>query len=317
MTPRATTSRRSLRLLRRRPRIGLAMCAFLVAVAAAAAASAQTVTVVAAGDIACEAGQAPGPRACQQDATAALVARIAPDAVLAVGDLQYPEGTLQQFQEGYAKNWGRFKSITYPVPGNHAYYSGGDGYYAYWGARAGEPGKGYYSFDLGAWHILAINSNCPAVGGCGADAPEVRWIAADLKAHPSRCALAFFHHPRFSSGPHGNDERMAPIWAALQAGGVDVVLSGHDHDYERFALQDANGRLDPSHGIREFVVGTGGAPQYVVLWRRAHSQALQVGTFGVLELTLRPDAYDWAFRPIPGGTFHDSGSTTCHGPPTP
>lgn len=289
----------------------------LLAVLASPAALAQTVKVVAAGDIVCSPGDRPSARACQQVATAALVESLKPDAVLAVGDLQYSHGTADEFRLAYDKSWGRFKAITYPVPGNHEYYRGAEGYYAYWGARAGAPGKGYYSFDLGAWHILALNSNCPAVGGCGPDSPETRWIAADLKAHPSQCSLAFFHHPRFSSGPHGNDKAMAPFWTALQAGGVDIVLSGHDHDYERFALQDADGRLDPANGIREFVVGTGGAPQYVVLWRRANSQALSVGTFGVLDLTLRPTSYDWAFVPIPGEAFHDSGSTRCHAPPTP
>jgi len=289
----------------------------LLAVLASSAALAQTVKVVAAGDIVCSPGDHPSARACQQVATAALVESLKPDAVLAVGDLQYSHGTADEFRLAYDKSWGRFKAITYPVPGNHEYYSGGDGYYAYWGARAGDPTKGYYSFDLGAWHVLAINSNCPSVGGCGEGSAEVRWIGQDLASHPSQCTLAFFHHPRFSSGPHGNDDAMAPIWRALQEGGVDVVLNGHDHDYERFALQDADGRLDPANGIREFVVGTGGAPQYVVLWRRANSQALSVGTFGVLDLTLRPTSYDWAFVPIPGGTFHDSGSTRCHAPPTP
>ena len=307
--------------IRRRSPLPVVLAAALVlALLAAGRARAQPdtapVTIVAAGDIACEPGATPGPRACQQQATADLVQRIHPDAILAVGDLQYPYGSLESFRKAYDASWGRFKAITFPVPGNHEYYKGVSGYFAYWGARAGDPSKGYYSFDLGAWHVLALNSNCPAVGGCGSDSPEVRWIAADLKAHPSLCTLAYFHHPRFSSGPHGNDERMAPFWKALQAGGVDVVLSGHDHDYERFALQDADGRLDPAHGIREFVVGTGGAPQYVVLWRRAHSQALEVGTFGVLELTLEKDAYAWAFRPVPGGAFHDSGSTACHAPPT-
>lgn len=284
--------------------------------AAGAAGPARSVTVVAAGDIACEAGAVPGPRACQQAATAALVESLHPDAVLAIGDLQYPDGTLRQYRESYARSWGRFKAITYPVPGNHEYYGGASGYYAYWGARAGPPGKGYYSFDLGAWHILAINSNCDSVGGCGTDSPEVRWIRSDLAAHPTRCALAFFHHPRFSSGPHGNDVRMVPIWRALQAGGVDVVLDGHDHDYERFARQDPSGVLDRRHGIREFVVGTGGAPQFVVLWRRAHTRSLEVGTFGVLELTLRPGAYDWRFVPVGKSAFRDSGSTPCHAPPS-
>ncbi len=289
----------------------------LVAVLALATAPgrAQTVTVAAAGDIACEAAALPSIRACQQAATAKLIEQIRPDAVLAIGDLQYPVGQLEEFQKAYEASWGRFKAITYPVPGNHAYYSGGGGYFAYWGKRAGEPGKGWYSFELGAWHILAINSNCAYIGGCRADSPEVRWIRADLKAHPSACTLAFFHHPRFSSGPHGNDPAMTPIWQALWAGGVDVILNGHDHDYERFAPQDPDGRVDLAHGIREFVVGTGGAPQYFVLWRRAHSQALQVGTFGVLRLTLRPGGYDWAFVPIAGSRYHDSGIAACHGAP--
>lgn len=278
---------------------------------------AQTVTVAAAGDIACEPGSQPSLRACQQAATAKLVEAMNPDAVLAVGDLQYPNGLLGSFVKAYDASWGAFKYITYPVPGNHEYYSRAGGYFDYWGGRVGRPGEGWYSFDLGTWHILALNSNCPYVGGCGEGSPEVRWIEKDLAAHPSTCALAYFHHPRFSSGPHGDDERMAPIWRTLQAGGVDVILSGHDHDYERFALQDADGRLDRGSGIREFVVGTGGAPQYFVLWRRPHSQALEVGTFGVLKLTLRPSAYDWSFVPIAGSDYQDSGSQACHAPPSP
>ncbi|HKI58332.1 MAG TPA: metallophosphoesterase [Trueperaceae bacterium] len=280
-------------------------------------ATADTVTVAAAGDIACEPGSQPSLRACQQAATAKLVQAMHPDAVLAVGDLQYPTGLLTSFQGSYDESWGAFRAITYPVPGNHEYYNLANGYFDYWGSRVGTRDESWYSFDLGGWHILALDSNCPYNGGCQEGSPEVSWIEADLAAHPSTCALAFFHHPRFSSGPHGDNEAMAPMWRALQAGGVDVILTGHDHDYERFALQDADGRLDPAHGIREFVVGTGGAPQYFVLWRRAHSQALQVGTFGVLKLTLQPDAYGWSFVPIAGETYSDSGSHACHAPPSP
>ncbi len=276
-----------------------------------------TVTVAAAGDIACEAGEQPSLRACQQAATARLVESLKPDAVLAIGDLQYPTGTLLQMKGSYDKTWGAFKSITYPVPGNHEYYNLATGYHDYWGHRVGTYHDPWYSFDLGAWHVLALDSDCTYVGGCGADSREVRWIRQDLAAHPSTCALAFFHHPRFSSGPHGNNQELAPVWRALQAGGVDVILNGHDHDYERFDLQDANGRLDRSHGIREFVVGTGGAPQYFVLWPHAHSQALRAGVFGVLKLTLRPASYDWRFMPIPGESYTDSGSTACHPAPSP
>jgi len=283
----------------------------------AGAALAQTVTVAAAGDIACEPGAVPSVRACQQAATAKLVETMHPDAVLAIGDLQYPTGLLTSFKGSYDKTWGAFKSITYPVPGNHEYYNLANGYFDYWGKRVGTRDQSWYSFDLGAWHILALNSNCHYSGGCQDGSPEVEWIKADLAAHPTTCALAFFHQPRFSSGPHGNYKNLEPIWRALQAGGVDVVLNGHDHDYERFALQDPNGRLDPTHGIREFVVGTGGAPQYFVLWRRAHSQALEVGTFGVLKLTLESAAYAWSFVPIDNGRYHDSGSHACHAPPAP
>jgi len=271
-----------------------------------------TVTVAAAGDIACAADEPATPRSCQQAATAALIEAHRPDAVLAVGDLQYPKGSLEDFLTSYDRTWGAFKSITWPVPGNHEYYGGGSGYFGYWGPRAGDPEKGYYSFDLGAWHILALNSECEAIGGCGADGPQIRWLRSDLAANPTRCALAYFHKPRFSSGPHGSNRAYEPLWRALQGGGVDVVLGGHDHDYERFALQDAQGLPDPDHGMRQFVVGTGGAPQYVVLWKRSNIEVLRARAFGALFLTLAPDSYSWTFRSIQGEAFSDSGATACH-----
>ncbi len=276
----------------------------------ATAPSADTVRVAAAGDIACPADDPPALRSCQQAATAALVERLAPDAVLAVGDLQYPRGALSDFRTSYDRTWGAFFDITYPVPGNHEYYGGGDGYFAYWGSRAGDPAKGWYSFELGAWHVLALNSNCSEIGGCGPGSAQGDWIRRDLALHPTACSLAFFHHPRYSSGPHGSDDALAPLWRLLLDGGVDVVLSGHDHDYERFAPQDADGNADPS-GIREFVVGTGGAPTYFTLLPRRNSQELRAGAFGVLLLTLRAHGYEWSFEAIAGTGYHDSGTAAC------
>lgn len=239
--------------------------------------------------------------------TADLIART-PGTVLAVGDLAYPQGAPDEFQRCYGATWGRFKERTWPVPGNHEYRTAGaSGYFDYFGSRAGEPGEGYYSVELGDWHIVALNSNIDA----GPGSKQVEWLRRDLAKHRGVCTLAFFHHPRFSSGEHGDNERMAAVWKTLYDHGTSVVLSGHDHDYERLAPLDGSGRPDGKRGIRSFVVGSGGATLYGLPGRRAGSEVGNGITWGVLKLTLHPDSYDWEFLPVAGGQFHDVGSGRC------
>jgi len=261
--------------------------------------------LVGAGDIAGCAGTG-------DEATAALLDSI-PGTVATFGDNVYESGTAEQFTNCYDPSWGRHKARTRPAAGNHDYNtSGASGYFNYFGAAAGDPDQGYYSYDLGAWHLVVINSNCSDVSGCGAGSPQEEWLRADLAAHPVSCTLAYWHHPRFSSGPHGNSTSMQDIWQALYDYGADVVLNGHDHDYERFAPQDPNGLADPVRGIREFVVGTGGRSHYTISTPIANSEAHNDDTFGVLKLTLHPTGYDWEFIPEAGKTFSDSGSEACH-----
>lgn len=294
-------------------RLTLPLCFVLcVLLLACTTSHAQTVTVAAAGDIAC------GPTAevdadhCQMAAAANLVAGRQVTAVLALGDLQYPQGSYDDFLNAYDKSWGRFKAITYPTPGNHEYYLyDAQGYYRYFGAAAHKAQQGYYSFDLGTWHIVALNSNCLWTGGCGADSEQVAWLRRDLRAHPNPCVLAFWHHPRFSSGPHGSDEAYQAFWEVLTDAGADVVLNGHDHLYERFAPQSANGTPDPE-GVREFVVGTGGASTTGVDARQPNSEVVGENTFGVLFLTLAEDSYAWSFKSAAGTAFTDSGDGACH-----
>lgn len=275
--------------------------------------------VAAAGDIACDPadpnfnGGNGTATACHMKATADAIAGIGPDAVLLLGDNQYENGALAKYQASYDPAWGSFKAITYPSPGNHEYLTAGAaGYYGYFGAAAGDPAKGYYSFDLGGWHLIVLNSNCAAVGGCGAGSPQEQWLAADLAAHPGVCTLATWHHPRFSSGPHGNDAASQAFWTALYAAGADLVLNGHDHVYERFAPQDPAGAADPVLGIRQITVGTGGKNLTGFPVIRANSEVRNATTFGVLELTLYPDGYAWRFVPEAGGAFADSGLGWCH-----
>jgi acid phosphatase type 7 len=188
----------------------------------------------------------------------------------------------------------------------------GRGLLRLFGAAAGERGKGWYSYDLGAWHLVALNSNCDEVGGCDEGSAQERWLRADLAASSARCTLAYWHHPRFSSGPHGDDSSTDALFEALYDGNAEVVLSGHDHDYERFAPQTASGAADAARGLRQFVVGTGGRGHYPFGAAGPNSEVRSSGTFGVLDLTLSAAGYRWKFRPEAGKTFTDEGSATCH-----
>jgi calcineurin-like phosphoesterase family protein len=288
----------------------------------AAANAAADPVIAAAGDIACDsrpsiASPDPDDRGsgvCHMAATAKLVAAMHPDAVLTLGDEQYADGSLEQFTAGYDKTWGQFKPVTHPAPGNHEYGTrGAAGYYAYFGQAAGDPSRGYYSFDLGSWHLIALNANCKAIGGCGADSSEVQWLKHDLATHHAACTLAFWHQPRFSSAMHHSDPAYDAFWRALYAAHADLVLNGHDHDYERFAPQTPDAAPDAKLGITEFVVGTGGRSHYQIGQIEPNSQARTSATYGVLRLALHPHSFDWKFVPEPGSPFSDAGSQPCHG----
>ena len=247
------------------------------------------------------------------EATAKLLDNI-PGTVFTVGDNAYPSGTASEFKNCYGPSWGRHKSRTRPALGNHEYETAGaSGYFGYFGAAAGDPDRGYYSYDRGEWHVVALNSNCKEVGGCGADSPQGRWLRNDLANHPAKCTLAYFHHPLFSSGgDHGNQPQVRPLWKALYAANADVIVGAHDHSYERFAPQGPDGARNKERGIRQFVVGTGGGTQRGFGKIRPNSQARNASTPGVLKLTLEPGSYAWKFVPVAGKTFTDSGTKGCH-----
>jgi hypothetical protein len=275
---------------------------------AATAAGGGDPTIAAAGDIACD-SSTPGATTCHQAATADLLAAGDFTAILPLGDDQYPSGALADFNAYYDPTWGRVKAKTYPTPGNHEYQtSGAAGYFSYFGDRAGPTGRGYYSFNVGSWHLISLNSEISAAAGSA----QETWLKADLAANPQRCTLAYWHKPLFSSGPHGNNASVKPLWDVLYAADAEVVLVGHDHDYERFAPQTPSGAADATRGIREFVVGTGGKEHYSISSTKPNSQVHNTDTFGVLRLTLHPDSYDWKFLPEAGKTFTDSGTGSCH-----
>lgn len=234
------------------------------------------------------------------------------NAVLALGDNQYEDATYEKYRRSYGPTWGRLKAITHPIPGNHEYFATTTGYFRYFGGAAGDREKAYYSFDLGSWHLVALNSECYASGGCNPASEQLQWLRRDLAAHRSRCTLAFWHWPRFSSGGTGFGIVLRTFWDALHQAGADVVLNAHDHHYERFAPMDPSGVPDPDHGIREFIVGTGGQYHTGLGERPVTSEVRNATTFGVLELTLRDGSYSWRFLPVPGKSFTDSGSASCH-----
>jgi chitodextrinase len=309
------------------------------------AAAAGDPVIAAAGDIACDPadsnfnGGLGVSNGCRQRATSDLLVSAGLSGVLALGDNQYYCGSYQAFVGSYDQSWGRVKSMTYPSVGNHEYLThggsgastgcdatntGAAGYYQYFGAAAGDPSKGYYSFNIGAWHLISLNTQCSSVGGCSASSPQGQWLTADLNAHPNMCTLAFFHIPLFSSGGRASSNASG-MWQVLYAHRADVILNGHDHIYERFAPQTPTGTLDAANGIREFIVGTGGANLTSLASTAGNSEVRNASTFGILALTLHPTGYNWTFVPEAGKTFTDAGSGTCHatgggggdtGPPT-
>lgn len=264
-----------------------------------------SIIVVAAGDIS-------EPTLGAQQLTATLVEQQHPAAVLVLGDAQYPQGRLEDFQQNYGPTWGRFKDRTWPVPGNHEYWgSEAAGYFGYFGARAGEPGKGYYSFDLGDWHLVALNTNhnCEHVS-CEAESEQLAWLEADLARSTKQCTLAYWHHPRFNSGQHGDFTRARPIWQLLLKHQVELVLNGHEHFYERLGPVDEKGQPADA-GVVQLTVGTGGAG--FSQFERVHPASVvrRNDTFGVLRLRLGRDDWETDFVGVPGSTFVDHASGRC------
>jgi hypothetical protein len=270
------------------------------------------VTVYAAGDIADCRNFKPADSGAAQTARLIMdgLAKDGSAAVLALGDNTYPSGRPTEFTSCYEPTWGRFKARTYSAPGNHEYYTqGATGYYGYFGDAAGPARRGYFSFNLGKWHVISLNSNLKQAAEHLA---QLEWLKTELDQHKTRCTLAYWHHPVYSSGGHGDSVQMQDIWQVLAAAGADVVLVAHDHDYERFAPQGENGQLDKMHGIRQFVVGTGGAKLTSFRRRRPNSEVGDNSTHGVLKLVLKETGYEWEFLPVTQDGFTDRGMALCH-----
>jgi hypothetical protein len=272
-----------------------------------------SLVVAAAGDIACEPGEKRTSGSCHHKDTSDLLVSQGLVAVLPLGDLQYEDGALEKFKKSYDPTWGRVKDLTRPVPGNHEYLTeDAEGYFGYFRSAAGNPSRGYYSYDLDGWHMVALNSTCSRVGGCDPGSPQHEWLKADLAASNAACTLAYWHQPRFASGHYADDADYEPFWQLLFDHGAEIVLNGHDHSYQRYAPMTPTGTKNADKGIREFVVGTGGKNHTGVDSSGTNREAANDSTYGVLELTLRDGGYDWRFVPERGGTFTDSGSGSCH-----
>jgi acid phosphatase type 7 len=276
--------------------------------------------VVALGDMVCDLADphssGSDPNYCQDAKTAKVTERQHPDALLLLGDLQYSDGAPSKFTNAFDKNWQAFKNITYPTPGNHEYATpNAAGYYAYFKDGTKEASQPYYTFNLGGWQLFSLNSNCNDVGGCGAESAQVQWLETELSKSKARCTLAFWHHPRFTSGKYARDVnsrgRSEQLWATLASHKADVVLSGHDHLYERFAPQTAAGEAD-TDGMRQFVVGTGGASLYKRVAATPNSEKVVDDSFGMLLLELFQQAYKWEFKNTDGQVL-DSGYQQCSG----
>lgn len=277
------------------------------------------VSVVAVGDIACDTADinfsGKDTQLCQDDKTFALIKQLNPDAVLVLGDLQYNDGSYENFVASYDKNWGQIKAKTYPVPGNHEYETeNAGGYFKYFAQeQTGKTGQGYYATSLGHWLVVALNSNCKYVGGCDSGGPQATWLESELSKSKASCTLLFWHHPHFTSGKYALDENSKQLtdnfWKILSQHKADIVLNGHDHLYERFGLQDAAGNQDPA-GVRQFTVGTGGKSHYKATIKQPNSQKITDDQFGVLKLELYPKAYRWKFISVDNKVL-DAGYQHC------
>ncbi len=297
-------------------RLLVGVCAVFVIVVCwhtiAVVAQTQDVVLVGAADIAACGLGVSNPFA---EATATLLDSI-PGKVFVAGDLAYPNGTETEFGRCYDSTWGRHRSRTTPAPGLHDFIApNAQGYFNYFGPLAGDPTKGYYSYNYGAWHVVIVNDICTSaagVKGCTATSPEGQWLQADLAANPTTCTVAIWHQPLYTSESIDLTTAMRPFWQILYNAGADLVINGHAHNYERFAPQDPNGNLDLARGLREFIVGTGGETLENFTNILPNSEIRNSSTYGVLKLTLHATSYDWQFIPVAGQTFTDSGTQACH-----
>jgi hypothetical protein len=307
-------------------RLVLALVLMLPPAAAwAPAAPAQDPVIAAAGDIACD-PESPYfndgngiPGSCRQRHTSNLLLRSDLSSILVLGDIQYEDGELWKFQSSFHRSWGRIKDLMRPIPGNHEYrVPDAAGYFDYFNGvgqangQAGARGAGYYSFDLGSWHVIALNSECEHIGGCGPDSPQLNWLRSDLAAHPVACTLVYWHRPPFASGPHTDQGDMLPALNAIYAAGADLLLTGHEHFYERLAPMTPTGAVDRARGIREFIAGMGGKSVFGLTDPHPSSEFGTNGFYGVLEVTLEEGAYSWQALRAPTSGVVDDGRTVCH-----